>query len=185
MIVSEAGIGSPPNRVCYVYKKRLATTAGFQVKRLNSDMLDERLRAYWANRLDLAKFKTARDIWHWFRMADRPARSSDSLGIYKYGSKPQVPNFIAWKASRKLVDGNVQTGNWDFDVTVINSDIFEWLFEDDAVGPERIRISELLATEFRIYQFHLRIPPGKPQMGWLRSMFHQVFTYQSNSGQSG
>lgn len=46
VIVTETGIGIPPPRVCYAHRKRLAATAGFQVKQPTSDALEGRLRAY-------------------------------------------------------------------------------------------------------------------------------------------
>jgi hypothetical protein len=33
-------------RICYLHRKKLAGTAGFQVRLLNSAMLDERLHAF-------------------------------------------------------------------------------------------------------------------------------------------
>ena len=51
---------------CYLHRKKLAATAGFQVRLLQSDAIDSHLQTYWNNWFWILKLKTDSATWWWF-----------------------------------------------------------------------------------------------------------------------
>ena len=49
-------------RICFKHQKKLTKTAEFQVKLLNSEMLQDWLWTYWINQFQISKFKIDSDI---------------------------------------------------------------------------------------------------------------------------
>ena len=71
--------------ICFMHKKMLVGTAGFQVKRLTFErMSNRRLQQYWEECHNLQRFKTSAETWSWFRAADTPWRLADNSGHFKY-----------------------------------------------------------------------------------------------------
>ncbi len=152
--------------VCYPHRKKLAGTAGFQVRKLDAKALQKRLHEYWRYRFKIPELKTSSETWQWFRAADRPFRPADNLGVYNY-----IPSgsalFIDAPALERWL--RIRSGDWERDGSVVISGLFDWMFAFDDMSP---RISDIITQEFNMYQHHLREIGGRNNYGWLRNMFY-------------
>jgi hypothetical protein len=159
-------------RLCYAHKKMLGGTIGLRLRTLTTERLDERFRMIWRQRANIAKLKTGKDTWAWFRASDRPPRAADNMGHFNYVHEEPECDFIDHDAIRDWL--MIQSdGNWEKDGSVIIGDMFEWLFEEDTAHV--VPISQLLTDEFDMYWHHLRQRGGQSNYGWLRNMYHGIF----------
>jgi len=152
-------------RVCYAHSKAMGGHLGLMVKRLNRQELADRIRIVHENSLTLGELKTNPVTYKWFRVANRPARPSDSLGPYKFMPVAAVDRFeynqqaVLSSISEGISDAWIQDGT-------INVDLFSWWFR----GP----IGEIVLAEFDMYRHHLREINGKSNYGWLRNMLYSI-----------
>ena len=71
-------------RVCFLHQKKLADTADFQVRMLNSQTMNDWLCVYWNNHFHISKLKMNTATWQWFQAADHSSWSVNNLEIYNF-----------------------------------------------------------------------------------------------------
>jgi hypothetical protein len=70
----------------------LSSYLGLQIKQLNNVTLRERLIIIYDKRNKLGKLKTDTIIYFWFRLANRPIRPSNAMGVYRFRHS-EIPAF--------------------------------------------------------------------------------------------
>jgi len=152
-------------KVCYVHSKAMGGHVGLRVKQLNGQQLEERLRYIHNNRLEIGRLKTSKDTFSWFRVKNRPARASDTLGPYKFKHEDLLADLDYDQQTVLDWIGGVDTAAWNEEGSV-NINLFGWWFETE--------IGNIVLREFDAYRHHLREINGKSNYGWLRNMFYSI-----------
>ena len=164
-------------KMCHNHTKNLAGIMGIKTKALSQAMLVERLDKYLEATLNskLGDLLEGNDTYEWFRRDSRPGRPDDRLGPYKF--RHEVKSFSITKEQQIAMCAflKIDVAAWERDGS-INLPLFSWWGElpyegdnEDLVG---MTIHDVALKEFDMYDHHLRRIDGKPNYGWLRSMFH-------------
>ena len=164
---------------CFDHLRDLAVIVGFQVKRLNHDLLDTRLRQYHEHMVagTLGAWKTGKDTYAFFRVEARPPRPSDKLGPYRFAPRELSPLAITSEQQQELCSYlGINKTEWDMNGSIV-ADCFMWwktLRYNGNQSPTCDSIMEVINREFDMYRFHLREINGRPNYGWLRNIFYSL-----------
>jgi Phytanoyl-CoA dioxygenase (PhyH) len=142
----------------------------------------ERLNAYYeaVESSTLGELLQGDDTYQWFRRTARPPRPEDGLGPYKYFPEAaHAEGFVLTKEDQQSLAAflNIDLGEWE-KVGSLNLPVFKWWKEMRYDGRlqeyKGMTLLEMFHQEFDMYDWHLRKIDGKPNYGWLRSMFHGI-----------
>ena len=151
------------------YLQKMGGKFGLQTRKLNAELMRERLQAIYDGRNNLGELKTGDNTYMWFRREARPPRQADSLGVYRLAPL-DVPPFAPLQldlttASRALLR-NELAERWEQDGSIITPPIFKHVFDSD--------IWPALKEELNMYRWHLRELSGRSNLGWLRNCEHSI-----------
>jgi hypothetical protein len=171
-VVASQDKGHP---LCYRHLKNLASKLGMMTRIGHEEML-RRLLEVHKQRFNLGVLKTDTQTYAWFRMTHRPKRPSDSLGIYRFQEEPVPPiipdpKLILTNAGQSML--LLEEFNRVGSVNI--PDVFSWWWTEKCKrGGRELSIAEVGYEEFDMYLHHQREVSGKPNYGWLRTMFHSL-----------
>jgi len=136
-------------RACYLHRKKLAATAEFQVRLLQSDAIDSRLRTYWNNWFWILKLKTDAATWQWFWAIDHSSQPADNMRVYNYlhhdlSLMIEVDALLSWI--------NFKSRVWERNGSVVISNAFSWLYEFNS---SQSSLSTIINEKFWMYHHHL------------------------------
>lgn len=166
--------------LCFDHAKLLASKLGLQTRSLNRENLLNRLRHIDDNRLDIGGVKTDDKTFQWFRLANRPPRPEDALGIFRFSHKVMMPKVDAMKTFdlRKLLritgintKQNVENvSKWNTVGSVVLHGLMSWW----SLKTGGNNVAGGVLREYDIYLHHQRLMGGRENYGWLRTMYHSV-----------
>jgi len=156
------------SHACYSHWKKLADTAEFQVRLLQSDAIDSHLWTYWNNRFRISKLKTDSATWWWFWVIDHSSQSADNMSIYNYMHHDlsltiEVNVLLNWI--------NITSEVWERNESVVILNVFSWLYEFNSSMSTMFNI---INNKFQMYHHHLQEVEGRQNYSWLWNMFYGV-----------
>jgi hypothetical protein len=160
---------------CFSHSKMLGSHLGLQIKHLNDAALRERLMIIYDRRNDLGKLKTDTSTYFWFRLANRPVRPSDAMGVYRFRHS-ETPAF-QFSSDNALGPDHAQIKQQFLETgSVVVPGMFSWWWTQKIIllGIEEKCIADVVPAEFDMYRHHLREINRKENYGWLRNMFHGI-----------
>ena len=107
------------------------------------------------------------ETYEWFRINGRPPHEADSMGPFKHAGvgyrEFTFDRKVVWERfagagamERFLKDGNI-----------VVSKLLDWIVLE-------AELIEMVDTEFKMYQHHLREQNANPNLGWCRNMWHSL-----------
>jgi hypothetical protein len=131
--------------------------------KVSHETMHERLQALYLHRSDVVAFRQKHKTW--FRVNPNDC---DLPTVWKYQPRP-LRRFTF--DQKRVFERFAGSGSWDkfrSNGTIIIDGLFKYLWvNEEGIGP-------FINQEFRMYDHHLNIIPGRPDMGWARNMYHSV-----------
>ncbi|EFW15145.1 conserved hypothetical protein [Coccidioides posadasii str. Silveira] len=168
--------------LCYDHAKLMASKLGLQTRTLNREELLNRLAYIHRNRRNIGSVKTDDSTYLWFRLANRPARAEDALGIYKFKHQPIIPlvanmrTFDFNRYTRITGVNNFTTSDlqkeWETTGSVVIPQLMRWW--NDKLQGATTTVLTRVNGEYDMYYHHQRMMGGRDNYGWLRTMYHSI-----------
>lgn len=157
------------NKVCYVHRASIASIMGVYRRAMDTAALDRMLTLLYLYRYRWDYMRSHREGSTLFLKKHRGFQLDDDMLSYRYRPTALPAPTIDWAKFRKKMTvlgmekiyNNFKTGG------TVTVGLFDYLVKD----PE---ISTIIDKSFNMYRYHLREIDGRPNLGWLRNMYHSL-----------
>ncbi|RYN41670.1 hypothetical protein AA0114_g10631 [Alternaria tenuissima] len=157
------------DRVCFLHRGAIASIQGVFRRAMNKQALNRVLLMLYRYRNKWGYVRSHEQGNVLFVKKLRGARQDDDMMSYRYRPRNLAVPSIDWVQFRKKMVTMQMDKNYDSFQSGgnIGLPIFNYLVDD----PE---ISVIIDESFKMYQYHQREIGGKPNLGWLRNMYHSL-----------
>ena len=160
--------------ICHFHARGAAGSLGMTTNH-SAQVLRQRLAHIYQNRDRFGDVRAAVETYRWFCTSERPARTTDQLGPYRF-FHADAQEYRA-PVDRLLADDFTQAelDTWNADGNIVRS-LFKWWFDQkiSIPGCSESCIGEVALAEYDMYRHHQRDIMGRTSYGWLRTMVHSL-----------
>lgn len=165
---------------CLSHIKQAIGFAGFHTRVLTANLVHERMTRFLANTDNLWALRNTGETARWFKAAWRSPRAADYRKTFKYAAEPNKSLFNKDEFGAQKAEEILTALFPDFDKTDFPNALGQFRTMGNTVLPAFTWLTgdkellELCLEELKMYEFHLRLPDGASDLGWLRNCYYSI-----------